>query len=560
MKKFEGNAMIGMVADKLKIEGPIKTDTSSYMVSFRRLLYDLITRPLTKIVFDGTSVGYSFYDFNAKVNYRLSDNDRVLVSVYMGNDRSVIRRKKGDSFKNSLQWGNHLAALRWNHVYGQKLFSNATLAYTRYRYLAEDSSTFKSEGAVNETFVSFKSGIYDASAKLDFDYFAGPNYNLRFGLNSIYHTFVPGINKMEEQTNGDVIFDTVDGDYRINAWENSVYIENDIKISKKLSSNIGLRLSAYHVNSENFVSLEPRLLVNYLLTDKLSIKASYAAMQQNVHLLTSSGIDFPIDLWLPATDKAVPGKSQQLAFGIAKSLKQGRYEFSIEAYYKKMRNLIEYKNGASYSGSATDWEDKVETNGIGEAYGLEVLLQKKEGRTTGWIGYTLSKTDRQFSNINNGKKFPYRYDRRHDASIVVNHKLTDNIDFSATWVYGTGNAFTLATAKYKTIGDVYFGFGDAENPGEKLTEIEIYEGRNNYRMRSFHKLDIGFNFRKKKKKGMRTWNISIYNLYNRQNPFFYFFDSDSTYDNQGNEISGKTVLKQQSLFPILPSICYSFKF
>ncbi len=557
MKEFEGSGMIGMVAAKLALQGPIKKDTTSYMISARRMLYDLLTRPISKIAFNGVSLGYTFYDFNAKINHKFSDKDRLFLSTYLGNDRSVIRKKGDDAFKNTLEWGNNLVALRWNHLYGQKLFSNVTLSYTRYRFLTESEGEFTDNGEKFKTSRKFLSGIYDIGAKADFEYFASTNYKFKFGGNSIYHTFKPGATTNRQSTNGNRTLDNTVGDIDIFAWENSAYFENEIRIGGRINTNLGFRGAVYHVNGKDHVSLEPRALASYLITDAMSIKAGYSRMQQNVHLLTNSGVGLPTDLWVPATDKVAPQTSQQWSLGIARSIKDGIYEFSAEAYYKNMRNLIEYKEGASFLGTTPNWEDLVESGGDGTSYGLELLLQKKEGRTTGWVGYTWSKTDRRFANINNGKAFPYRYDRRHDASIVVAHRFNKKVDMSATWVYGTGAAFTLPIAKYDIIdetGDV--GYGD-----DRFSEVFIYGERNANRMRAYHRLDLGVNFRKKKKWGERTLNISIYNVYNRQNPYFYFVDGEEKLDAEGNfDGYESTFMSQQSLFPILPSISYGFRF
>lgn len=557
MKEFEGSGMIGMVAAKLALQGPIKKDTTSYMISARRMLYDLLTRPLSKMAFNGVSLGYTFYDFNAKINHKFSDNDRLFLSTYLGNDRSVIRKKGEDNFKSALAWGNNLVALRWNHLYNQKLFSNVTLSYTRYRFLTESEGEFTNNGENFKSSRKFLSGIYDIGAKADFEYFASTIYKLKFGGNSIYHTFKPGATTNRQSTNGQRTLDNTVGDLDIFAWENSAYFENEIKIGERINTNLGFRGSVYHVNGKDYVSLEPRALASYLISDAMSIKAGYSRMQQNVHLLTNSGVGLPTDLWVPATDKVAPQTSQQWSLGIARSVKDGIYELSAEAYYKNMRNLIEYKEGASFLGTTPNWENLVESGGDGTSYGLELLLQKKEGRTTGWIGYTWSKTDRKFANINDGKAFPYRYDRRHDASIVVAHRFNKKVDMSATWVYGTGAAFTLPLGKYDIIDeseDSYFG-------DDGFSEVYIYGERNANRMRAYHRLDVGVNFRKKKKWGERTLNISIYNVYNRQNPYFYFVDGEEKRDAEGNfDGYESTFLSQQSLFPILPSISYGFRF
>lgn len=557
MKKFEGHGMLGMVAAKIAIQGPIKKDTTSYMISARRMLYDLLTRPFSKLSFNGVALGYTFYDFNAKVNHKFSESDRIFFSTYLGNDRSIVRKKGDNAFKNTLEWGNNLAALRWNHVYNPKLFSNITLSYTRYRFLTQTEGKFVNDNETLESSRKFLSGIYDFGLKSDFHYFLSSNYSLKFGFNSIYHTYKPGATQNITKQNGQPDTDKTIGNNSIFAWENSLYIENKIRIGKRLNSNLGLRYAYYQVDGKVYGSYEPRALLTYQLHKNTSVKAGYSRMQQNVHLLTNSGIGLPTDLWVPATNEIAPQTSEQWSLGVAKSIKEGIYEFSAEAYHKTMNNLIEYKEGASFIGNSPNWEDLVESKGNGISYGLELLLQKKEGRTTGWVGYTWSKTDRQFDNLNDGKAFPYRYDRRHDGSIVVAHKLNEKVDVSATWVYGSGAAFTLPIGKYQLINESE----DTLIAENNRSEVFIYGERNANRMRAFHKLDLGVNFRKKKKWGERTLNISIYNAYARQNPYFYFVDSESGVNNDNQQTNNeRTFISQQSLFPILPSISYSFKF
>ncbi|MFP5471937.1 MAG: carboxypeptidase-like regulatory domain-containing protein, partial [Bacteroidia bacterium] len=481
-KKFQGKAMIGMLATKISVEGPIKKDTTSYIISFRRFMYDLLTRPISKIAFENASLGYHFYDFNAKINHRISDKDRLFFSFYTGDDRVLVKIKENsanEKYKttSALAWGNRLGALRWNHIYNSKLFSNATLTYTRYRFTTEFTNevTDKTTNKTTLLFNSFNSGISDWNAKIDFDYFISSNVKLTFGGNSIYHIFTPGVQSVKQKGNSVSDVDTTFGDFSLAAWERAAFVESEITFSNRLSANIGLREALYSVNDTNFFSLEPRALLNFLATESLSIKASYTKMQQSVHLLSSSGVGLPTDLWLPATAKVRPSTSIQYALGIAQSIQNGLYELSIETFYKKMNNLIEYKAGADIFTSTSDWQNAVEKNGIGLSYGAEFLLQKKQGNNTGWIGYTLSKTTRQFENLNRGKPFNYRYDRRHDISIVYLRKINENIDFSATWVFGTGNAFTLAIARYNVLSEN----GVYEN-------IHVYDGINTFRMRPYH--------------------------------------------------------------------------
>lgn len=265
------------------------------------------------------------------------------------------------------------------------------------------------------------------------------------------------------------------------------------------------------------------------------------------------------DIWVPVTGAVAPSMSKQYAIGLEKAFKDGMFEISLEGYYKTMNNLITYKDGVAILSSASDWQSQVEINGKGKSYGLEFLLQKTKGSATGWMAYTYSKTTRQFENKNNGKPYPFKYDRTHDISIVYQQKIKSNIQFSATWVYGTGNPYTLATGKYKMMPEVIDEFINESN---YLRYGQVYNDLNSFRMRAYHKLDVGVNFYKKVKRGERTWNISIYNLYNRKNPYYYFLDTSYQYDEQGRIIpeATRTVLKQQSYFPIIPSFSYSFKF
>jgi len=321
----------------------------------------------------------------------------------------------------------------------------------------------------------------------------------------------------------------------------SVYGEDDITIGARLKANVGLRASTFNVQNTSYYSLEPRLSVNYLAGDNLSFKASYSRMKQYIQLLTSSSFSLPTDLWVPVTKKIKPMTAEQVAIGAVYRIANGM-DLTVEGYYKKMNNLIEYKDGASFLGASEDWENKVES-GKGLAYGCEVMINKEIGKTTGWVAYTLSWADRQFENISFGKKFPAKYDSRHDINIVISHKFNDRVDIGTTWVYRTGNAGTLFTNQINAeIPDDNGGFP---------REIKFFDGRNNYRMPAYHRLDFGVNFHKQKRTGVRTWNISIYNFYSRQNPFYLSPDTNK---------QGKYVLKQTSLFSIIPSFTYSFKF
>lgn len=561
MKKIHGEGSVGIISSKLMLNGPIIKDKTSFMISARRTYIDVLARPFIALANQNNSSqgekvtgGYFFYDVNAKLNHVINPNNRIYFSAYLGDDKFYVDSKY--SYLNSsdnlryveesnagLKWGNKIMALRWNHKFGPKLFSNTTLNYSDYRFVTGFGLNAYQESTPNIPTDNFSfeyfSGITDWGGNMNFYYYPAPKHEIQFGVGETYHTFKPGVNQLSISGGGATI-DTSFGSVRTYAHEFYGYIQDDFEVSQRLMINAGVHLSNFYVREKLYNSLQPRLAVNFKLDEKSSLKASYAKTTQFLHLLTNTSIGLPTDLWLPVTDSIPPQQGNQVAIGYTRELKKG-YRIGSEAYYKTMNNLIEYKEGASFFGSNQNWESLVEV-GSGYSYGLEVLLEKRTGKTTGWIGYTLSWTNRQFANINNGEEFPYRYDRRHDISFVLTHKFNEKFDIGVVWVYGTGNAITLALQKYNSLGDGGFG----------PSEVNHIEQRNGYRMPSYHRLDVGLNYHKKTKWGESTWSFGVYNAYNRQNPFFldigYIKNSD------------KKVLKQISLFPFLPSVSYSFKF
>lgn len=563
-KELHGNFSIGLISSKLNLEGPLVKGKTTFNFSARRTYADLIAQPLIKSSSDGEeNGGYFFYDLNMKISHKFSDRSKLYLSTYNGLDRAFSRYKSSyrqdsgewlDKEKFHLGWGNITTALRWNYMLSGKLFANTTLTYSRYLFdIQENSSeTNQATGEKEDEFkMAYKSGIEDFGAKVDFDYYPAPNHRVKFGANFTHHQFKPGIMAYKESYNSSSDIDTTYGNTNIKADEMYAYIEDNIEFSPQFTMNLGLHTSAFLVDGKFYSSLQPRLSARFLATDRLSFKAAYSKMSQNIHLLSSSTINLPTDLWLPSTSKVKPQNAHQFALGTVYQVRSG-IDFSLEGFYKSMDNLLEYKEGASFLGASTGWEEKVEM-GKGWSYGTELLLQKNTGKTTGWIGYTLSWANRQFKNLNFGQKFAARYDRRHDISFVMTHRFSNRFDIGLTWVYGTGNAVTLPTQtvlapQLPLQGNSYWDFQPYEYYGE----------RNNYRMPAYHRLDVGFNFHKKKKHGIRTWNISLYNAYSRQNPFFLYFDSTSEREFKA---TGRTkVLTQLSLFPIIPSFSYSFKF
>lgn len=560
MKKIHGEGSIGIIASKLTIEGPIVKDKTSFIISARRTYADFVAQPIIRAAQgdEYTTQGYFFYDLNAKINHIINDKNRLYASLYMGDDKFYIKTKpyqylyNGIIYKeesnSNLGWGNLTSAIRWNHQFNDKLFGNLSVTYSKYHF---DVNNYEEKIEENDTAtlrnvysLDYLSGINDVALKFDFDYLPTPNHFIKFGISNIFHTFYPGATTYQiSNTLTNTEIDSFVGATDVYANELALYFEDDYKVNDKLKANIGLHYSAFLVNKKYYHSIQPRISARYFLVGGWSAKASYASMQQYVHLLTNTTIGLPTDLWVPSTDKVKPENSHQIAIGVAKTIVD-KFELSIEGYYKTMNNLIEYKDGATFLSSETDWQDKIEV-GKGWSYGAEVFLQKKFGNTKGWIGYTLSWTNRQFDDINFGEVYPYKYDRRHDISIVVMQKIDEFWDVSATWVYGTGNAVTLPTVRYMpfyepNINNWYYG-GDIESFGDK----------NSFRMASYHRLDVSFRKVKKVKWGESIWALGVYNVYNRKNPFYYYFGHDSR---------GNRALRRVSLFPFLPSVSYQFNF
>ncbi len=555
-KKFSGNASIGLISAKFMLEGPILDEQTSFIISGRRTYIDAIIRPIWAIAENtkvGNIPGYYFYDLNFKINHKINNRHRLYLSLYNGSDNayfSLTEKETDYSYKefNTIVWGNLIGALRWNYAISEKLFANLNLTYSDYNFRTElgheiiDLALDNKEGLYQK----YNSGIKDLSSKLDFDFIPNSANYIRFGGLFTKHRFTPGVHvyKIETSFDPEAEIDSVYGDKPIFANEYSAYIEDDVNLGSRLKTNMGFHFSVFEVNGRNYFSYEPRFSLRYSVTENWSFKASYAKMNQNIHLLTSNNVGLPIDLWVPATDRILPQKSVQYAFGSSFNVK--KLNFSIEAYYKEMDNIIEYKEGASYLDHKTKWEDKV-TKGIGWAYGLEFLVEKKVGKFTGWLGYTLAWAWRQSPEINEGIKFPYRYDRRHDLSVTTAYKFNEEYDIGVSWIFGTGYATTLATEKYLNPNGLY-----RQGFQKEHYAIEVVEHRNNYRMPLYHRLDFNFNYKKKRKFGLHTFSFGAYNAYNRPNPFFIRVGSIST--------SSASSLVGYSLSPLIPNVSYTLNF
>ena len=510
MQKYHGNVSVGLISSKLNVEGPIVKDKLSFNLSFRRTYSDLLLKPALWIAkwknpeMGKLKAGYYFYDLNAKLNWKISDKDRLFLSFYSGDDAIYFGVKYKDYDYEDVKytdymglnwkWGNMVSALRWNHVISQQLFMDASVNYTQYRHRLGMEITNECEYLqYNQTLkdeytMAYKSGINDITAKVDFDYTPLPNHEIRFGGNYTYHMFRPEVQSVKVSEENHVEIDTVAGSSNVYAHETALYAEDNMTFGDIFRLNAGLHYSTFTVEGKHYWSVQPRLSASVMLASNLSLKTGYAYMTQYVHLLSNSSLSLPTDLWVPVTKKIVPMNAHQVSLGVFYELPR-LFDISLEGYYKSMDNLLEYKDGASFFGSSETWENKV-CLGKGWAYGIEFLVQRSFGKTTGWIGYTWAHSkrlfDREGMEINGGKVFPAKYDRRHDLSITVQHKFSDRFDLSGTWVFSSGNCGTLGTQIYEGLPN---GWG--------IPTINALE-RNNFRRGSYHRLDVGMNFHKQK--------------------------------------------------------------
>ena len=579
MKEFHGEGSIGTISSKLTLEGPIIKDKMSFIVSARRTYIDLIAKPFIALANNANqSQGFDekfglklyFYDLNAKLNYKINDKHRLYLSAYSGADVFGVNYEYSngsgtdtEQFSGGLDWGNVISSFRWNYKINNKLFANTTLNYSNYNIDIPTtfSSTYENntgESIMESVSVNYRSGIKDFSGKVDFDYIPNPNNYIRFGANLTHHTYTPGVVSFEAEFE-DANIDTLLGDNVTESYETAIYVEDEISLGK-LKANVGLHFSMFNVEGETYTSLQPRIGLRYLLPRDVALKASFSTMTQFINLLTSEALSLPTDLWVPSTARVKPQESWQAALGVAKTF-DDKYEFSVEAYYKQMNNVISFKEGSSFAfGFEEDWQNKI-TQGDGEAYGVELFLQKKTGKTTGWIGYTLSWNNRTFEEINGGKTFPFRYDRRHDISIVALHQFNERVSLSAAWIFGTGNAFTLPRFRYP-YDQSTFTFTDynGQQTSETVTsDVESLGKKNNFRMTNYHRLDISLELSKQKKRVLRTWVFGVYNTYFHSNPYFVIPRTIFSTDSDGNSISER-VYSEVSILPIIPSVSYKIKF
>ncbi|KGK31277.1 TonB-dependent receptor [Cellulophaga sp. E6(2014)] len=556
-EKLSGNINIGLISSSVVLEGPINKGKTSFIMSGRRTYADLIAQPFLDKDENG---GYFFTDLNFKIHHVFSSKDKLYWSNYYGKDKFYSKYIDATAKeKTNLAWGNITSTLRWNHQFNNKLFANTSLIFSNYEFKINiDNEDLQIDDYNDNYLFKTSSGIDDYSVKTDVDYYPNNNHSVKFGAIATRHNFTPQRLVIKDTYSGNI-----NKIQELNSFEGAVYLEDDWKVTDKLHVSPGLRASYFNYKAENYLNFEPRLALSYNLRPDLAFKASYSKMNQYIHLLSSSGIGLPTDLWVSSTDNVKPQSSEQYAIGIAKDFQEKEYSLSAEAYYKKLDNVISYKEGASFlaldnleSGKNINWEENI-TTGQGWAYGTEILFRKQSGPLTGWLGYTLSWSERQFDELNLGKKFFDRYDRRHDISLVGIYKPSEKITLSGTWVLSTGNNYTLPNLqRLNNLGN----FPINTNYNYYYGNEEFSSGRNNFRGETTHRLDLGIQFHKKKKSNkVRTWGVSLYNAYSRQNPFIYTLDTKN-YDYSDPNATIEKELTRISVLMFIPSVNYNLKF
>ncbi len=529
-QRFSAEGGIGLLSSRITLQGPLTKGKSSFMIAGRRTYIDQVAKAVNR------TVPYYFYDLNAKANFYLSAKDRIYYSTYFGNDildLSSVRQDtssgKVDIIDFGSKTGNFTNTLRWNHIYNQKLFSNLSLIQTHFRYNVE--------GQFSENTLRAKSSINDIGLKADYTYYKNSTIQMGFGASVVNHYFRPSI----VNTSGSILnYIASPRGKLLSTFESGVYSWVEQQVSRAFQINYGLRLSMANVTVKNYVGAEPRLSMRYLWAGAHAFKLGVSRMKQYMHLVSSSSFSLPTDLWYPVTDSIKPQTADQVSLGYSKRFEKMDTDLTVEVYYKKMRNVIEYRPGAQLLLN-NNYESEL-IAGKGQAYGLELLLQKNAGSLSGWIGYTLSWSQRQFDQLNNGKPFFARYDRRHNISVVGIYQFNPRLSFSATWVFLSGARFTPPIGQFGITNSGYSG----------IDVLPIYTSRNSIKLPNSHRLDVNLIIKNKPtRRWAGEWHLGAYNAYNRSQPYRIDLRKDK---------NGNYQYYTQGLFGFIPSIAYNFKF
>ena len=574
MQNHQAEIFIGLLSSKISLNGPIIKDKMSYLFTLRRCNIDLFTRASDFFYSTAGKAGYTFYDVNLKLTYKLSKNDNLHLFVYNGRDKHYLSMQ--DSGNDPVlatynynytgrinnRWGNFAGGFKWTHKFN-KLYSTFNFGITNFYYQTyryTDSKTKDTDRIIEKTTSNFSNSVTSYFVKQNFDYYLTNTVNLNFGAYGFQHNFNPG-KLFYEYVKTDSITTIIESNQKTQTpFEAGAYIEISKNFSDKIKISTGFHSSAFFTEDTVFYSIQPRFKTNIALSDNLSIKLAYANTTQPLHLLTLSTSLVPADIWVAATKKAVPAKVNLFSIGATKKIASNKYMIGFDVFYKKLSNLIDLLPFAEADNENEDenWETQIATNGKGNIYGFEFMFSKNTGKVTGWFSYTYMKNYRQYEMINEGEKFPYYFDRRHYLTVLANYKITDNIHLSANFVLASGMPITASTQKqnienfiyatsfHNTIDhDYYFDY--------YFDDKEVnYTQLNNYRLPIYHRLDLNIDFEKEtKKQRIRTWSIGVYNAYNHLNPYFIYFQKDD---------NGNLRLYQFTLFPIIPSISYSLRF
>ncbi|MCL2436328.1 MAG: TonB-dependent receptor [Lentimicrobiaceae bacterium] len=559
MKKYELDGGIGVIFSRLTVQGPIKKDKASFIISGRRTYIDWLIQPFLKKDSPFKGAKFYFYDLNAKFNVIVNDKHRLYFGGYYGDDVYGFKSQNGNT-NATFAWGNAAASARWNYIISPKLFLNTSGTFSDYKFKTE-----MKQGVYN---FAISSGVRSYALKSELTFLPNPNHNVKFGAHYLFHTFFPSNYEVEAGQNNNL---TLPKSKPFYANELSIYVNDEWDIVRWLKVNYGLRYSHFsHVGTftrfvldekmqivdsivykpgaiaHQFNYPEPRISARFLLDTNTSVKASYTMNYQFLHQISMSSVSLPTDVWMPSTEFIKPQVGHQVSLGVFRNFHQNMFEAYIDAYYKKMNNLSEYKDGLDFSMLQVN-PDQIITQGEGRSWGIEFFLQKNRGWFTGFVGYTLSYTKRRFDALNNGEWFWAKYDRRHDVSISLSFDIIRNkLSVGAVWIFASGNTMTVPTGYY------FFN-------GNLITE---YSDRNDYRLPPYHRLDLSVNWNIVKRKRFETGlNFSIYNVYNRKNPFFIFYETTTNFDPnvQPPVFDMTTKAYKMSLFPIIPSINWNFK-
>lgn len=533
--RYTGGISMGFLSSKFLFEGPLQKGKSSFLLTGRRSIYDLIISPITYLS-DKQMSGYYLGDLTLKLNYKLNPNNVVFLSAYTGKDKVYTFRKEKQidyTDKYNLGWSNITTAFRWNNTSINNIFSNFTLAYSSFKYLVFNESEKTTDGETKYWYTGYSSGITNLIARWDLSYYKIKNHQLNFGAEHIWHTFNPGISEKTSK-----ISDTNDEEIKIGntiiGSESSIYFE-DILSYGNLKANIGIRQSWFSTSNKTYSGFQPRISAEYSVNDDIKISVGYDRIYQYLHMVSNNNIGMPTDLWLPITNNNPPQSSKQYSVG-AKYQINDQLSVSAETYYKEMSDLTDYRDGIVVSNEKNNW-DEILVQGKGKSYGIEFMVEKNGERLSGWVNYTLSKSEREFSDINFGTLFPFMYDRRNVINIIANYKLSQNKSICLSWVGSNGYWMNLNYDNY-FINNQF---------------IRNFKNRNNYQVPAFHHLDASYTISKPKKRGTRNWVFGVYNLYARNN----YYSVRQTYD-YGDVTQPKLI--GTGLFPIIPYVSWEFVF